>query len=923
TPFFGRFEYHNSPRCEFGIEDCKDTCCEALGSYACVSGPNAVKMLLGTDFSCDYSVDAAAAMTEKYPSLFLQKHDGLPQIVKLQKIIGAGETFRGNLVIVRNGFPETLNKYLEMENPCRFLRGKIRAKYASVSCYTPDAVINASVPDTIIALDAAFHGTSFYHGAIGYHAPFLGWRGWYAPALVGWADRVCSTIESHFATITRSEGAERVWWDGGDRPDLDHEGTQYHHLENSSGHLTALLHRDDIYDMQEVAVDMTLFYLDHSGDLECGERIFERLCEILDWEERILDPDADGLYQNFLNTWISDGHSYNGGACTQASAYNCYANRKTAQLGRKLGKDVAKLEQRAAKIRSAMQSRLWLQKQGVMAEFIDTIGNKLVHPSPELGTLYLAADCETLDARQIFRMSRWVQRNIKSVLTANRKGRLFFSSNWFPKKYSTCGIFPAENACLALAWFRNAQRKEAMEIVEGLADAFSLSPYPGSLSHVLSAMGGADGGDIDFTDVSSCYLRMLFEGLWGIRFRRLEGHIDIAPQLPDEWDRASLSLPEITVQINRTALTDTLTVFLTDVTAEKFIRLPLRYAGIDQVFLNGEEVSYSVVPGFGTSSLEIQTTKTGKIELSVFYRNEEFPSLAQEKMLVYSDGIFEIDLKIGQFLRMEHTDALEILQQSSQKIIVKVKADMAGLYDCFFRVRNADVETILSMEVQIKSLPSPAQRSEAFGNLDCIFLEPYFNCAVSEIHQREFRSPRPAGYSIGARLNGRYAWEWNHYGHNALQVDDSGLRNCGGTITTASGMQFLTPAKGNNALCVSMWDNFPTAIEVPLSGQANEMAVFYCGTTNAMQSYVTNAKLAVLYSDGSSETIELIHPGNFDDFLVPALQKQNETCYIGEGTHGTILRILLNPEKELQSLRAEAVANEVILSILGVTLRRP
>ncbi|MBR0056944.1 MAG: ABC transporter substrate-binding protein, partial [Kiritimatiellae bacterium] len=28
------------------------------------------------------------------------------------------------------------------------------------------------------------------HGAIGYHAPFLGWRGWYAPALLGWADRV-------------------------------------------------------------------------------------------------------------------------------------------------------------------------------------------------------------------------------------------------------------------------------------------------------------------------------------------------------------------------------------------------------------------------------------------------------------------------------------------------------------------------------------------------------------------------------------------------------------------------------------------------------------------------------------------------------------------------------------------------------------
>ncbi|OQA88644.1 MAG: hypothetical protein BWY31_00242 [Lentisphaerae bacterium ADurb.Bin242] len=921
TPFFGRFEYHTSARRDFSAEDCENTQAEAFGNCASVRGPNEVAMWIGTDFSCEYSTDSAEAMTEKYPSLFLTEHEKARQIVKLRRILAPGETLSGNLAVVRNGSPEILQKYLTMDDPCQFLRGKIREKFAGVSFHTPDTVLDSSVPDTLIALDASFHGRSFYHGAIGYHAPFLGWRGWYAPTLLGWTERVRKAIESHFATITRSPGKERVWWDGADRPDLDHEGTQYHHLENSSGHLTALLHRDDIYDMQEVAVDMTLFHLDHTADLETGKLIFDRLCEILDWEERILDPDGDGLYQNFLNTWISDGHSYNGGACAQASAYNYYANLRAARLGRQIGKDVEKLEKRAQKIRAAFQEKLWLEEKGVLAESIDTLGNKQVHPSPELSTIYLAADCETVDSLQTFRMLRWAERNIKSVLTANRKGRLYFSSNWLPKKYSTCGIFPAENACLALAYFRNGQREKAMEIVNGLADAFALSPYPGSITHVLSAQGGTDNGDIDFTDVSSCYLRMLIEGLWGVRFELSEDRIHLTPQLPDDWPQADLTLPEIALHLKRSELSDTLSVF-TQSEAEKIIRLPMRHAGIDQVFLNGKETGYSVVPGIRTCFLEVQTRETGKIELQVFYRKSVLPVLKQNILPVFPGNIAEIEVVNGTLTDLTGGCGLfEILHETRQRKTVKIMAENPGLYDCFVHAEQEDAKGILPLTFEVKTLAGP-ERIFSFSKQETVDLSSCFNASLTEIHQQEFRSPRPEGYSIGMRLNGRYAWEWNHYGHNALKVDDSGLRNSGGIITSSSGVQFKTPETGRNALCVSLWDNFPTAAEIPLSGKAEGLAVLFCGTTNAMQSHVVNARFSVLYTDGTSETVELVHPENFDDFLVPALQKENESLYFSEGTHGTVQKIRLNPARELKTFRAEAVANEVIVSILSLTLFR-
>ena len=172
------------------------------------------------------------------------------------------------------------------------------------------------------------------------------------------------------------------------------------------------------------------------------------------------------------------------------------------------------------------------------------------------------------------------------------------------------------------------------------------------------------------------------------------------------------------------------------------------------------------------------------------------------------------------------------------------------------------------------------------------------------------------------RLNGRYAWEWNHFGHNALNVDDSGLRKCGGILKTASGLRFETPAEGNNALTVSLWDNFPTKAEIPLSGTAGELAVLLCGTTNAMQSYVVNARLRVEYEDGSAETAELIPPENFDDLLIAAFQEKNETVYFSDGTHGLVQKIALDPEKKLRKFTVEAVANEVIVNILALTLRK-
>ncbi len=808
TDFFGRFEYQMNKDREYRAVDCNGNIIECGHNRGKISGPNGTALWIGTDFEADFRGGAAGDMAKPFPSMFLPGTGS--DIIKLSAEIEAGSAWEGNIIVTRNA--DKLDHWLNMTDARGYLKEQIRAKHRNISMRTPNKHLNDMVPDLTIALDASWHGNTFYHGAMGYHAPFLGWRGWYAPSDIGWRERVRTAIRSHMATlITHADGPEKVWHDGADRPDLDHEGTQYHHLVNSTGRLTALLHRDDIYNMQEVAVSMTLHYLNRYADWELAAEIFGALDRILDWEERILDPDGDGLYQNFLNTWISDGHSYNGGGCAQASSYNYEANRLMVVIACKLGRDPAKFEQRARKIRTAIQEKLWLEDKGVLAEYIDTVGNCLVHPSPELSTIYLAIECGVVDELQAQRMLRFSEREIKSVYNG---GRLSYSSNWKPKKYSTCGIFPAENACLALAYFQTGQREKGQEILDGLISAFYRSSSPGLIRHVVSAQGGDDFGDLDFTDVSSTVLRLIIEGLWGIRFQLLEDRILISPQLPPEWDEAELCLKDF-----RIAYRHGIFEIETSLGGEKIIRLP---RSVKSVLLNGAKAEYSVM------------------------------------------------------------ETVELPNEPPKETV--------------------------------KPLPPLDAKSETHLPLN-------FNCSLTEIHRQEYRSPRPAGYSIGVRLNGRYAWEWNHGGHNALIVDDAKLRDCGGTYRLKSGLTFATPSTGNNVLCVSMWDNFPTSVEIPLTGPAREIALALIGMTNAMQCAVPNAEISLIYEDGSRDTVELIHPDNFDDWLVPALQTQNESFYFSDYNHGMIQRLRVAPGKRLVALGLEAIANEVILGLLGITIR--
>jgi hypothetical protein len=928
TDCLGRFEYAQVKERLFHASDCEGNVVHCGKNRAQVHGLEGQTLWIGSSFPVTVAVADGASLETNHPGLFLGDKNSQTStpVVRMSCPIGPGETLEGFIVMVRSPDEAALDRWLNHADPVHDLKRQIHAKQSAISLHTPDTMLNLTLPPTVLAMDAAWQKNAFCHGAFAYHTPFLGWRNWYGPTVIGWHDRVKKTIRSHLAEIVKkAPGKEKVWYDGGSRPDLDHEGSQYHQIQNSTGYVPCILGESDIYNMQEVAVDMVLYHLQWQGDWKFAKEIFADLTGILDWEERILDPDKDGLYQNFLNTWISDGHSYHGGGCAQASAYNYFANLMMAKIAEKLGQPSQPFKKRAEKIRKAVGDHLWVSSKGLLAEFIDTMGNKLLHPAPELSTIYLAIDCGLMDDFQAYQMLTYTETVLRNERTPNRQGRLVYCSNWYPKKYSTFGLYPAENLHLALVYFNLGLKEKGLEILDAIVESYFMGKNPGMAAHILTAHGASDGGDQDFSDVSSLYLRVVAEGLFGLRFHLIDDVIEIAPNLPERWTHADVTVKDVALTYSRQGSEETLTI-QSDHKTTKRIKLPLRSSRLEGVFLNGLPVNYTLEPRIGSCALVVETTLTGRLTLQVHHGQEPIPAMSYGEELVQGDRL-AINVSKGKIVAWQDPAAvLSETRVEPTRLVARVQGE-PGSHTVFVRVQSGEYDAWLPATLQVasageetRSTPLSKAAARKFEPLD---LSTYFNTSLTQIHTLNYVSPRPKGYSIGVTVHARYAWDWNHGGHNAVRVDDTALRQArNGLFSSPSGIPFATPQDGPNVACVSMWDNFPTQLEIPLSGQAQELALLLIGSTNVMQAWVENARLNVRYRDDSQESVSLVHLDNFDDWLIPALQQKNETVYFSDFNHAIVQRITLDPKKELASVMLEAIANEMILGLVAMSLRR-
>ncbi len=400
---------------------------------------------------------------------------------------------------------------------------------------TPDTTLDAAVALNNMTQDALWYPDSFLHGALrwGVHCNcwFLGWRGWYGATVLGWHDRVGRAARLHARHQLKTE-------------------------DELNGYVISVLPFNEKHDgrfhynMQEVYLDHMYYHYHYTGDKAFAKALLPTVKAALGFQRSALDPDGNHLYLNRLNTWISDGHVYNGD-CTQASAYTYRANLMAAEFARASGEDPTPFEKEAAAIKQAMLDKLWIVDDGYYCEYLDADGVR--HGAAEAPTQYHPIDFYATDEFQTYQALRYIEHRLW------RFGDQILVNDWYPVIVTNGTLANAELLNTALCYYRIGERDKPYKLLRSAMKSFCSAAVPGSIS-CYTRRDAAQGTYVDFADAVSMFARTVAEGTFGILPRMQDQTVTVRPGFPEDWQTAEYDAPDFGYTFRRDGDSETWTL---------------------------------------------------------------------------------------------------------------------------------------------------------------------------------------------------------------------------------------------------------------------------------------------------------------------------------------------------------------------------
>lgn len=827
---------------------------------------------------------------------------------------------------------------------------------------TPDPFINTLGSVLGIAADAVWEDPSFMHGAVAWRMRLNGWRGAYAADVFGWHDRARKHFDSYALSQVKTPFTGPVVADT-----ALHLGRQQEKLGTSlfsSGYISRNPGGDlraHHYDMNLVFIDQLLNHFNWTGDTAYVRQMWPLLVRHLDWEKRNFDVDGDGLYDSYAAIWASDALQYSGGGVTHSSAYNYRSNKVAAQLAKIIGVDGSKYETEATKILKAINQQLWMKDKGWYAEYKDLLGNKLLHESAALWTIYHAIDEGIANPFQAYQSLQYVNYfipHIPIVAKGLKDSSLYTLSttNWQPYTWSLNNVALAELLHTALAYWQGGQKEEAYLLWKSsLVESMYLGASPGSIQQL--SFYDAIRGELyrDFADPIAMAGRTLVEGLFGVLPDALNDRLVIKPGLPMHWNNASLTTPNIQFVFKRTRLTEE---YILQPTFSKQLKLhliiPAYRESVESILVNGKPVLWKVIDSIiGTPSLQIDAAPARSYVIVIKWKGEGFEKPVYQNAYNRKELV---QVRMNKAIITNTYQPLEVLRnlvRSSNTISGNL--NNAGVNSLYLQLKQGDFSwfeplsfSLIEDEPFVETVTiSPETKFET------VDITQHLNDAVTNIFKNEYLSPRPTVPTLQLPTQGIGNWA---YPLITANISDSGLRVKAGLKNEVliNKIPFKTTStEKKNIVFTSMWDNYPDSVVLPLSGTASYAYLLMAGSTNPMQSRMVNGTVVVHYADGTSSVLELKNPENWwpieqdyfvDGFAFTAgetkptrvLLKTGEVMpaiykYTGikgfsnfgiEGGAATVLNLKLNPHKQLKSLTLKTVANDVVIGLMSITLTR-
>lgn len=847
---------------------------------------------------------------------------------------------------------------------------KVKQLTSRVKLKTPDDYINTLGGALAIAGDAIWENPAYLHGAVAWRMHLNAWRGAYVANPLGWHDRV----ETHFEAYGNSQVLEpefgSVVLDSSRNFARQKEvlGTAMFsrgYISRHPNNNTKAHH----YDMNSVFINQLLRNYKWTGNLDFMRKMWPVVKRHLVWEKRNFDADNDGLYDAYATIWASDALQYTGSGVTYSSAYNYSANLLAASIAKLLNENPDVYIKEAKLIKSAIEKNLWVAEKGVFAEYKDLLGNQLVHDNPGLWTIYHSLDEHIANNFQAYQALRYVDTEIPHI-PVKADGlpqtdlELVSTSNWQPYTWSVNNVALAENLHAALAYWQGGRSEEAYKLWQSaLIESMYLGASPGGFQQL--SYYDAIRGELyrDFADPVGMAARSLVEGLFGIQPNAFENTLFIKPGFPKDWKEASLEVPDISIAF---AEKENVSKYIINSRFNNNMKLHLSIDAINEVIeyvkINNKNVSWKIDENaIGKPKIIIESPFQKEYTIEIKWKGEKLEQLELELNENYSiDQQFKTS-KAEIIKVYDPQSSIKKTNISKHQLDFKIN-DGIGYKTFFIQLKQKEmiwwhplhinIEPLSDVFYDFQNWNQKLSKNTIFDKID---LASVFNSKVTEVFEQKYLTPRPTSPTLQLPTQGIGNW---CYPYIKPIIDDSGLRKLAGennTIFSPQNIPFQTPSEleKQNIAFVSQWDNFPKEIEIPLSGKSNHAYFMMAGTTNPMQSRFTNGEIIVTYADETSETLQLKNPENWwpieQDYFVDGLAFTTDApkpprVYLktGEitrtfnnfkpikgfsdfgvdGGAATLLDLPLDKNKTLKSLKIKALANEVVIGLMSVTLVR-
>ncbi|MCX7047030.1 MAG: hypothetical protein NTX50_16265, partial [Candidatus Sumerlaeota bacterium] len=798
---------------------------------------------------------------------------------------------------------------------------------------TPDPWLNAAVGVSGSVMDGVFREGIFTHSGMRWGVPLLGWRTIYGGTAYGWHDRVktqaglclARQIKDSDKKTPKADAKYGYSCEGLDSRLFGKGRVDFHHPWH--------------YDMQSQFFDQLIHAWRWTGDAELEKLLRPALELHLEYIKDCFDPDDDGIYESYANTWPTDNQWYNGGGTSEETAYAYQGHKAALDLARRAGdqRAVEFHQARMAKIQKGFFDLLWIPQRGHPGAYREQTGYRRLHESCWLYGIFCPIDVGLLSREQAAQSIHYTEWELERVAMPYG-GVQCWPSAWVPSIWSVREMWPGDNYHLALACFQTGLAEEGWELLRGtFPQMMFFGPVPGDL--------GFPNGGTDFNDCASMFCRTVVEGLFGYRPDYPNGLVTVAPQFPQAWNSASIQTPDFSLRFQRTDAVTRLRVDLAR-RAPLLVQIPVSAKHIDGVKVNGAASEWKMQPGFGVSLVEVRVADGASAEIEVNV-TEPLP-FAGAKTLAGNSGK-EIAFWVPEGKVVDYADPQGVLDRLTIKEgrLTGVVTTNTGEHIVLARVATGDTEhwqrfkfTVTDAEAERLKAAKTLKTVPAGAAWDCLDITPALNGDVRAIFKQKYLSPRPKTCSLRLAVDGYSTWQMSLNAKNKPPEIDltaaAKLVGASGQLLTPQGAPFLWENRAMNIAFTSQWDNWPRQITFPMKRQGDALWFLICGFTNPMQVRIANAELRLKYADGVEEKLELVPPFNFwslcpfggvdynyqrDAACLP--KEPPPTVQLGNNCRAMLLNCRLRSGISLDQVTLETLSPETIVGLMGMSLMNP